>query len=113
MQIDYVICPICCRNYPIKSKRGEFQDKKWDGMTIYIRDCPGGKKPAPYISDEKQKPGWLPGPGFHIIEKLNWQEASSREEYKNLIDNIKDRFTENIKIIFSKPEVQKILESMD
>jgi len=112
-QIDYIICPLCCRNYPIKSRRAEFQGKEWNKIIIYVRDCPGGKKMPAFVPKEKQKPGWLPGGGFHIIERLTWEEAVQKDEYKELLNELKERIAKIVKIIFSKQDIQKILNQLD
>jgi len=37
------------------------------------------------------KPGWRPGAGFPIIEKVFWDEAIKNEEYRKVLQEIKSQ----------------------
>lgn len=112
--MSYIVCPVCTRNLSL-IRRGR-ERRKYNLWTknqpiIYIRDCSGGKKPhTPSL--EKRKPGWPPGSGFPIIQKIGWNEALAIEEYRGPLEEIKEQIIKLAKEILNQNEKQKLLKAL-
>ena len=105
--LPYLICPVCARNICLYRHRGERPHYNlWDKETspiIYIRNCPGGKKLEGEPSYHP-KPGWRPGTGFHIVERISWDEALKKEEYRSILEEIKEQIKKLARQILTKEE---------
>jgi len=92
--MPYIICPLCVHNLPIKRwgkgvRKYNIWDKEKDAI-IYIRSCKGGKKPHD-TSIKGPKPGWPPGTGFPIIERIPWDDALQSEEFNSYLQQMKEQ----------------------
>lgn len=114
-QKSYLVCPICLHNLPIERAGRERRKyniwaKEKDSI-LYIRDCSGGKK-AHFARLGKNKPGWPPGSGFPIIERVPWDEALANSEYREVLQEVQGQIQKLAVQILDRKQKQKLIEKL-
>lgn len=114
--MSYLVCPVCVHNLSF-ARRGRSRRKYnlWakDQAIVYIRDCSGGKKPHLELPRGKgPKPGWPPGSGFPIIDRISWDKALENEEYREALLEIKEQVKKLASQLLTKEEKKELIEKL-